>query len=123
MAYTFISVPRAMCFYRKVFFISARTGRNYGLILTLPIQWKNSQILTFFALGYKVHVLSPFQFATLVCSPAGCGYLTPSLSVPKRTGEFLIVQSSKGLLSHKKAFLFLFKKGFYFSVFLLVLNF
>jgi hypothetical protein len=31
----------------------------------------------------------------LVCSPARCGYLTPYLIAPKRTGEFLIFQASK----------------------------
>ena len=30
----------------------------------------------------------PLQLATLVCSSARCGYLTPYLSVPKRTDNF-----------------------------------
>ena len=30
----------------------------------------------------------PFRLATLVCSSARCGYLTPYLSVPKRTDNF-----------------------------------
>nr|DAW59109.1 MAG TPA: hypothetical protein [Caudoviricetes sp.] len=31
----------------------------------------------------------------MVCSPARCGCLTPSLIAPKRTGEFLFVRAKK----------------------------
>ena len=42
-----------------------------------------------------VYRILTFQLATLVCSPARCGYLTPYLIAPKRTSEFLIFQASK----------------------------
>ncbi len=43
----------------------------------------------------KITQFWPLQLATLVCSLARCGYLTPSLIAPKRTSEFLIFQASK----------------------------
>jgi len=89
-----------------VFYLRAQLGAIMALFKHYPFVHCAPK-LTHFWHSENVHVHSLFRLATLVCSPAECGYLTPSLSVPKRTGKFLIFQSSKGLLSHKKAFLFL----------------
>ena len=51
--------------------------------------------ITGFAYADKIHVFRPFRLAALVRRSARCGYLTPYLSVPKRTDEFLIFPASK----------------------------
>ena len=88
-----------------VHFIPSAQGRNYGIILTRPfsIQLSHSQICVLCVCGLKTR-FQPFQLATLVCSPARCGYLTPYSIAPKRTGEFLIFQASKIGFPQKRLF-------------------
>lgn len=60
--------------------------------------------ITGFAYADKIHVFRPFRLAALVRRPARCGYLTPYLIAPKRTGEFLFVRATKIGFPQKRLF-------------------
>lgn len=96
LAYTFTSVLYADSFYRYRAFYSERTRAqlwhySYTSFFHTTLALPNLRALRM----RTKNTFLPFQLATLVCSPARCGYLTPYLIAPKRTGEFLIFQASK----------------------------
>lgn len=92
----FSQVSVRIVFTAQRFLSPSAQGRIYGIILSplFSIRLSHSQICVLCVCGLKTR-FQPFRLATLVCSSARCGYLTPYLSVPKRTDEFLIFQASK----------------------------
>ena len=107
LAMLFSQAPCGLFLPHSDFYLRLRKGRLMALFYRLPFPYDSRPPkITGFAYADKIHVFRPFRLATLVCSPARCGCLTPSLIAPKRTGEFLFVRAKKQV-SHKKGSLFL----------------
>ena len=92
----FSQAPCGLFLPHSDFYLRLRKGRLMALFYRLPFPYDSRPPkITGFAYADKIHVFRPFRLAALVCRSARCGCLTPYLSVPKRTDEFLIFQASK----------------------------
>ena len=92
----FSQAPCGLFLPHSDFYLRLRMGRLMALFYRLPFPYdSHPPKITGFAYADKIHVFRPFRLAALVCRSARCGYLTPYLSVPKRTDEFLIFPASK----------------------------
>lgn len=107
LAMLFSQAPCGLFFPHGDFYLRLRKGRLMALFYRFPFPYDSRPPkITGFAYADKIHVFRPFRLAALVCRSARCGYLTPYLSVPKRTDEFLIFQASKIRFPTKKALCF-----------------
>ena len=96
LAMLFSQAPCGLFLPHSDFYLRLRMGRLMALFYRLPFPYdSHPPKITGFAYADKIHVFRPFRLAALVCRSARCGYLTPYLSVPKRTDEFLIFPASK----------------------------
>nr|DAI91121.1 MAG TPA: hypothetical protein [Caudoviricetes sp.] len=96
LAMLFSQAPCGLFLPHSDFYLRLRKGRLMALFYRLPFPYDSRPPkITGFAYADKIHVFRPFRLAALVCRSARCGCLTPYLSVPKRTDEFLIFQASK----------------------------
>ena len=101
----FSQAPCGLFLPHSDFYLRLRKGRLMALFYRLPFPYdSHPPKITGFAYADKIHVFRPFRLATLVCSPARCGCLTPSLIAPKRTGEFLFVRATKIGFPQKRLF-------------------
>lgn len=107
LAMLFSQAPCGLFLPHSDFYLRLRKGRLMALFYRLPFPYDSRPPkITGFTYADKIHVFRPFRLAALVCRSARCGCLTPYLSVPKRTDEFLIFQASKDRFPTKKAFVF-----------------
>ena len=101
----FSQAPCGLFLPHSDFYLRLRKDRLMALFYRLPFPYDSRPPkITGFAYADKIHVFWPFRLATLVCSPARCGCLTPSLIAPKRTGEFSFVRATKTGFPQKRLF-------------------
>lgn len=101
----FSQAPCGLFLPHSDFYLRLRKRRLMALFYRFPFPYDSRPPkITGFAYADKIHVFRPFRHATLVCSPARCGCLTPSLIAPKLTGGFSFVRATKKGFPQKRLF-------------------
>ena len=95
LAIPFSQAPCRVFFLHSNFYLRAHKGAIMALFCYLSfLHGSRTPKFACFACTDYLHN-RPLQLATLVCSLAWCGYLTPSLIAPKRTSNFRLSKPRK----------------------------